>query len=96
MPQAATTVSVAVTASAERRDVVAAPLHLGGIDFHRRRQHLLQRFVGHRVGLAALERVTRGRAEIVRQPAGAAGFRARLAGALGRLYAFSPASRLRP
>ncbi len=41
----------------KRRDVMAPPLDFGGIDFHCRGQHLLQRVVGDGVGFAALERV---------------------------------------
>jgi hypothetical protein len=50
----------------KRRHIVPAPLHLGGINLHRRRQHILQRLVRDRIGLAALERVARGGAEIRR------------------------------
>ena len=65
MPQAVTTVSVAVTAPRrKRRHVVAAPFHFGGIDLDRGGQYLLQRLVGNGVGLAALERFARGGAEI--------------------------------
>ena len=44
----------------EWHDVVAAPLHFRGIDFHRGGQHLLQCLVGNRVRLAALERIGDG------------------------------------
>ena len=45
-------------AARERRDVMAAPLDLGRIDFDRCGQDLLQLLVGDRIGLAALERIT--------------------------------------
>src|ERR1700720_3677021 len=48
----------------KRRHIVSAPFHLGGIDFDRGGQHLLQGLVRNGIRRAALERLARARAEV--------------------------------